>query len=303
MKANIAFPFITIPDGLVDFSPWMMGTKDEPLYPASDILENWDYAKDLEVSCGVTLVTNEISNHLHIPLDDLRLKVFLRAGTGKGRFPRKIWELDHKEITSDSGKVELRGQLEGSVLSSKLHLECLIVLNSVPEASHPLSPKKSGSRLWSRQKDILLEDGGDSRFPIESLSFKSAFPGKPHEMAPWYFHWHQGNYHMDFAGATRLYVNEDCVRMHEKIVAGDPLILQSVMYDVISQILAAAVADEVFWEDLHEYSEESIGGQADYWLGMAFPVMPADLIQSLLRNSPGIFNAAILSVAEIGGDL
>lgn len=301
MRGNMAFPFVTIPDELVQFSPWMIGTVNEPLYQASEVLENWDYARDLEVVCELNLCPKVISDHLQIPMDDMRLEVCVRAGTGKGRLPRTVWEIDRREINSQSGTIRMSGQLKGSGLSARLHLECLILIASAPGLCAPISPKKPGSRLWSRQCDILLEDGGDSRFPMESVSFKSAFPGKPYEGAPWYFYWHPGTYHMDFAGSTRLYVNNDRDRMHERIVEGDPLFLQPVVYDVISQILAVAVADELFWQELAEYSEESIGGQARHWLGMAFSGMNPETIKSMLKYEPGAFNATILSVAEMEG--
>ncbi len=302
MRDNMAFPFITIPDELVEFSPWMIGPVDEPLQPANAIFENWDYARDIEVCCGLNLRITDLSDHLQIPLHELRLEVVGRAGTGKGRFPKTVFEIDRRDINSASAKIEIRGKVKGSILSARLNLECAIILASAPGSCQPFSPMKPGSRLWSRHIDILLEDGGDSRFPMESVSFKSAFPGKPHQGAPWYFYWYHGNYHMDFAGSTRLYVNRDMARMHERIVEGDPFILQPVVYDVMSQILEVAAADDLFWENFSEYSEGSIGAQAVHWLGMAFPGKSHESIKSLLKNDPGCFHSSILSVAEMEDD-
>jgi len=186
------------------------------------------------------------------------------------------------------------------VLSSRLHLECLIVLSDSPAKYQAASPVKVGSRLWSKQFDVLLEDGGDSRFPMESLSFRDAFSGEPHELAPWYFYWSPGNYDMDFTGATRLYVNTDTVEMHKLLVAGDPVALQSVVYDVFGQLLAGAVSDEYFWSGIHDFHEGSVGGQLRNWLDMAFPGKPMGAVQSLYRHKPGAFNAAVLSVADMG---
>lgn len=302
MRGNTAFPFITIPDELVEFSPWMAGTKDEPLHPAASILENWDYARDLEVRCGVTLSPEKIANQLQIPLDQLSLEIVMRAGTGKGRFPRRVWVLDRMVMSSGTEAIQMRGLLNSSKLSARLHLECSIFLASVPTGGQLVSPVKPGSRLWSSAYDILLEDDGDSRFPMESMSFRSTFSGQPYESAPWYFCWLPGDYEMDFAGATRLYVNMDKVAMHQRIVDGDSIILQPVVYDVISQILSGAVNDENFWNGIHSYPEGSVGGQARNWLELAFPDKPMASIKTLLQMDPGAFNAAILSVAEMGGD-
>ena len=302
MRANMAFPFITIPDELIGFSGWMIGSVNEPLFQATEILENWDYARDIEVSCSLKLCPEALSEHLKIPLGELQLEAICRAGTGKGRFPRTVCEFARREINSASGRIEMTGQLAGSELSARLHLECSIVLSSSPGLRQPLSPVKPGSRLWSEQFDILLEDGGDSRFPMESVSFRSVFSGKAYQSAPWYFHWHPGNYQMDFAGSTRLYINSDNRRMHERIVEGDSMFLQPVLYDVISQIVSAAVADDHFWEEVSGYSEGSIGGQAVHWLGMAFPGLNPESIKSMLRYQPGDFHAALLSVAEMEGE-
>ncbi len=51
--SRIALPFLTFPNELVNFSGWMIGPPGEPLSPASDILENWDYEQDIQVNVHV----------------------------------------------------------------------------------------------------------------------------------------------------------------------------------------------------------------------------------------------------------
>ena len=43
-------------------------------------------------------------------------------------------------------------------------------LDAEPASPGVLSPAMAGARLWTDRKDILLEDGGAARFPLETIS-------------------------------------------------------------------------------------------------------------------------------------
>ena len=51
--SRVAFPFLVLPDEVIDFSGWMIGPPGEPLSPATEILENWDYEQDIQVNIHV----------------------------------------------------------------------------------------------------------------------------------------------------------------------------------------------------------------------------------------------------------
>lgn len=307
MRRTTALPFITIPDELVDFSGFSAASPGELLRKGEIAIENWDYQNNVAVGCTASVLMDKVAQHLKIPEKNLRLDFVLSVGTGKGRFPKKFDELARTVVSAGGGRVELRGTLEGSKLSSRLLLRCSIVLASKPDGAQPVSPAKPGSRLWTVQTDVLLEEPGDFRFPTEALSFKESFRDKPYRDAPWYFKWYPGNFEYDFAGATRLYVNTDVDVIRQRIDERDPLLLQPMMYDVISQILVCALDDEGFCgapSEGYDYDEGSVGYFARNWLKLAFPEMPRnyDYIRGLLKKSPGEFHARLLAVAEMRGD-
>jgi len=82
MNSRFALPFLTLPEETVKFDGWRIGDPGEPLLAAQDVLENWDYARDLEIACTIAFDWLRASNALQLPTDKLQLKVALVIGTG-----------------------------------------------------------------------------------------------------------------------------------------------------------------------------------------------------------------------------
>lgn len=300
MKRRTAFPFLTLPDGTVSFTGWMLGDPGYPLQPAGDILEGWDYERDLEVSAGLKVDFRLAAEALGVSADDLRLGVVLRTGTGAGTLPRRFDMLATGRLSSGEPETILSGVLNSSKLSGRLRLDLGIVLQSASVRQNILSPAAAGARLWSRYTDVLLEDGGDSRFPIELVSFGECFRGMPHVHAPWYVDWKPGQVHADFGGSVRLYVNSDIPEIADRFVSGDPLTLQAMLSDVMSQMVESTIALEDAEDLMNDCAEGSVGHQVRGWLDLAFPGQSILNIRSISEHTPGRFRAALLSASDLG---
>lgn len=300
MNSRVAFPFLVLPESAVDFKGWMIGDPGQPLQPAGDILENWDYARDLEASAHISLDWPMVAGALQLPASELRLKVVLVVGTGTGRFPRRQDRL--RELILDAGTpvAKLSSIIPGHSLSGRLKLSLLVLLDGPTESGMKLSPVTRGSRLWSATHDILIEDGGASRFPMETLSFSRAFKGQPQENAPWYLHWRPNALSADFSGGVRLYVNSDREEVLVRFVAGDGPTLQAMLGDVISQMTASVLDQDDVGEVLAESEAGSVGAQIRGWLSLAFPDQDLSGIRAMRDQIPGRFRAAILAAADLG---
>src|SRR6056297_2406467 len=114
MTKRVAFPFLTIPDDMVEFGGWLIGDPGHPLHPAGDVLDGWDYERDLEVAARLRLDLGRVSHALQIPRADLRLVALLKAGTGAGTLPKRVDRLSSVPIGDDIGEVELSGDLTAS---------------------------------------------------------------------------------------------------------------------------------------------------------------------------------------------
>ncbi|MBV4522636.1 hypothetical protein KVG88_21470 [Pseudomonas sp. SWRI74] len=297
--SRIALPFLTLPNELVDFSGWMIGPPGEPLFPASDILENWDYEQDVQVNIHVHIDFTEAADRLGIDAADLKLAVVLVAGTGSGSLPRRVDRLKTAVIDIDEPAVTLEATIPGRTLSGQLQLSLRIVLAAPVDSGSLLSPKQQGARLWQHHKNILIEDGGDSRFPIELASFSESFKARPEQYAPWLVDWNPTALDADFSGNVRLYVNSDIERICSRFVEGDALTLQAMVADVMTQIIEAAIDVEDAAE-LYRYEEGSIGYQARAWMEMSFPGQSMENIRQLRSYAPGKFKALILATADFG---
>ncbi|HFS0486014.1 TPA: hypothetical protein ACHYXU_004806 [Pseudomonas aeruginosa] len=297
--SRIALPFLALSNEVVNFSGWVIGPPNEPLSPASDILENWDYEQDIQVNAKVEIDFPAAAQMLEIDPGVLRLAVVMVAGTGAGTLPRRIDRLQTTIIDANNTSVAVDAVVPGRTLSGQLQLSLRILLDSPIDAGNVLSPKQRGARLWQSQKNILIEDGGDSRFPIELASFSESFKGRPEQHTPWLVEWNPTTLDADFSGNVRLYINSDNELITERFVEGDPLTLQTMVADVMTQMIEAAVAseDEV---ELAQYEEGSIGYQARVWMEIAFSGQSLDSIRQMRTYKPGKFRAAILAIADFG---
>lgn len=300
MNPRVAFPFLLLPDDAVRFDGWLIGDPGQPLQPANELLENWDYARDLEVAATVAFDWRSASAGLQLPADRLRLSLSLVAGTGTGHLPRRQDRLAEIIVDQSSDEVHLSGILPGMLLSGRLRLSLIATLDAPCDAGTVLSPKLRGARLWDSQHDILIEDGGDSRFPVETVSFSQLFKGKPQERAPWYLHWRPGALQTDFSGGIRLYVNSDRPEILARFAAGDGPTLQAIMGDVVSQMVASALDQEDAAEVLQDCDEGSAGRQIRQWLDLGFPGQETASIKALRDQNPGAFRAAILAASDMG---
>lgn len=298
MKRKSAFPFQVLPGESVRVGSWMLGDRGEPLERAGDILENWDYARDLEVRLDLEVDLELASASLGIEIDELKLDVVLKAGTGSGKIPRRVDVLARRAVEKVSPKTTLIGLIESGNLSGRLSLECGVLLGEVSSIAGALTPRWKGARLWETKREVLIEDGGASRFPIETVSFTENFRGAPHEHAPWYVDWKPDRWHLDFGGAVRLYVNSDIREVEERVTAGDPLTLQAILGDTINQIISSVLAAPDGEELLDDCGEGSLGNQVSHWIETAFPGQSMKSIASLRSHRPGRFHAAVLGAAD-----
>lgn len=299
--SRIAFPFLVLPNDVVNFSGWMIGSPDEPLFPAKDILENWDYEQDIQIQAHLEINFAKAAHKLGIDAVNLKLAAVLIAGTGVGSLPRRLERLSTEIIDVNCPTVTLGAVIQGSILSGQLDLILRLVLESPLEAKNPLSPNQRGALLWQIQKNILLEDGGDSRFPTELASFSESFKGRPEQYAPWFVEWNPTNLDADFSGNVRLYINSDNEKITKRFVDGDQLTLQTMLADVMAQMIEV-VLDTNSEEELDKYEEGSIGYQTRIWIEMSFLGQQLDNIRQMRKIKPGKFKSLILTAADFGED-
>jgi hypothetical protein len=300
VNRKIAFPFLTLPYESVTLGQWLVGDPGEPLVGAKDILDGWDYARDLELSVDIEIDFKTASASLAIEAEYLGLEAIFRVGTGVGAYPRKVITLARHPLTIESPSATMTGIVRSSQLSGRLQLQVSVVLAEVPKRRGRLSPGFAAARLWSETKDILLEDGGQGRFPLESVSFSEIFAGRNYCTAPWYLLWHPDTWDTDVSGALRLYINSDCSDFQKRIVQCDRLALQIVMADVAKQLIVALLNDSDAADHLDEYSDGTVGAQVRQWLERMFSGSSLEVVRSELAFRPGQFYATVLAGMELG---
>ena len=297
--SNIALPFLTLPQSAVLEEQVLVGAKGNPLSPAADFYHGWDYAQDLDVRVHLTVDAEAAALALGLRPEDLELSTILHAGTGPGTVARIGWELARGVINHQENKVILDATIPGKLLSSRLQLTLSVVLGALPDSRSALSPHIPGSRLWSSRRDILLEDGGDARFPVELTSFRQTFAGQLHSAAPWYVDWRPNSLEADFGGSVRVYVNSDNETLAQRFAEGDHLTLQAILADVMGQMISSVILQDDADTSLAQCSEGSVGQQVLFWLDSAFPGHSTSAVSKIMLDKPQDFRATILALASM----
>lgn len=301
MTATFALPFLCLPDEALTLARWMIGRSGEPLGPIKPVFDEWDYAADIEIGGSLSIDMQAAAEILSIPEDQLKFAVVLKIGSGRGRFPRTVERVSTRLLDASTEQpVALHAVIPGNTLSGRLHVRVDLLLATPADSASILSPTRPGSRLWSHEFSVELEDGGDSRFPIEVVSFVETFPEHRHVSAPWYLSWKPGGFVADFGGSTRLYINSDHAGLAERVIEGDTLTLQAILGDVMLQMVGTALDVEDLPDQLDVCEEGSVGAQIAGWLDLAFPGRDISEVRNIRRNLPGLFHASIHAAAELG---
>jgi hypothetical protein len=296
--SRIAFPFLTLDQTAVSPEPWILLEDGEETI-AEAWLPDWDPARDLRIRRLLTTDLDRAAELLSMPIDDGALELVVRVGTGIGNMPRRILGTFRQPLSRKEPAVVVDELVSGRTLSQRLLLETLVLLRR-PGSAAPLSPNRSGSKLWSDRLDLRLE-GEEPRFPMEAISFLDRFAGRPEAHAPWLLHWTPGNLHRDFGGSVRLYLNSDRADVTERLLAGDRATAQVVLADVMTQIISTSLRQGDFERVVAEADPCSIAGRAAFWIGLAFPGQDIAAIRSMLDLRPSTFHAGVLAAADIAG--
>lgn len=293
---HIAFPFLTLGEDLVRAAAWRRMDDAGSLLPVDSLIEGWDYARNIRVERSVLIDEAVDDRTLGFDANDALFDLIVRIGTGPGSMPRRVRVL-HRTSIRPGSPVLIDHVISGSELSQRLYLETIIVLREGSTPTSRLAPRLPASILWRDVIDVQLE-GQAPRFPMEFVSFAERFAGRPERTAPWFLHWLPGQLHRDFGGAVRLFLNHDRRDFMERFVAGDPLTLQTVLADVITQIVGHVIRHEDLSDILSDAEPSSVAGHVSTWLQLAFPGFDFAGVRSMQEVAPGRFHAAILAMAD-----
>lgn len=291
---SIAYPFLRIRDPDVIATPWerIVGGR-AALLP--EYIDDWDSAGELKVRRELKVNMPAVATSLGLDPEGLRLRALVTVGTGGHREDRQRRRWWAGDFTADASEREIEFTVEGHELSQRFALRTQLLFWGPVNSGGPLSPKRPGLRLWDHQFRGRVEPE-ESRFPIESVSFGSAFPDS--REALWRLEWSPGEISDPFAGAFRLLVNEDDPLFITRLSAGDPTTIRLLMGSVRIQITRGVLANTAFTDELASESGESIAGAVRRWLTLAFPNQDLGTIRSAAVLDPARFDAALAAVSE-----
>ena len=297
-RTGHAYPFLVLSADCINETKLLLGRKGDPLSAVGEVFEDWDYNTDLSVLAAIDLDWDAAMAKLECDPDLTTLSCVLSIGTGQGRNPRIRWTAARETLSAAKSHCQIVHDIRGLDLSGSLHLQFSLLLADSSGVVSDFAPIKAGSRLWTLEHSVLLEGGGDARFPLESLSFSSSPHLGNYSSAPWYVQWSDGPLQADYSAAVRLLVNTDCTDWYERILDGDPLILQAMVADV-ALLLCTHTVTEAETEEARSCESGSVGHQIGIWLEQAFGSLGHQTLQQLLEIDPAGFRASILAACEL----
>ena len=299
MNRRIAFPFFTLSDSAIEARPWLIALDGGDPAAAGEFLAHWDRSTAITLQRSLRVDLGIASADLGIPEEELCLAVVTRVGTGPGRLPRLVVQSDRREVSPSDPEVKIHLQEKGERLSTVLDLFTEIVLSNAPTRCDLLSPRQVGDRLWYDRQRTRLE-GEEPRFPLEVVDLQAMLGNVPAAAAPWYLHWSPRDWARDFYGAIRLFLNSSCEEVVQRVESRDPLTLQAILADVMSQVCEGLLVDSQADAIIAQCEQGSLGAQAGSWLKLAWPGKDVAFARAVLANRPSEFRATFLALAELG---
>lgn len=299
MNRRVAFPFLTLSEAAVEASAWEISLDGVEWSAAGEFLPHWDSASDIRIRRTLHLDPERAASDLGIPVHQLVVAASVRIGTGQGRLPRQVLSRTRRELRSGETSWEFEQTIEGRRLSMIFDLQTEFHLANAPAETSALSPVHPGDRLWSETIRVRLE-GEEPRFPIETVDLAQMLGGGIAGAAQWHLHWSPGDWTRDFHGAVRLYLNAKSGETLQRIEDEDPVTIQFLLGDVMSQICERFLADPEAERMMDASEPGSLGAQAATWLRKAWPGKDASFIRSVLESRPGVFRSTMLALAEPG---
>lgn len=295
MTRRSAAPFHQLSDDAVRAGAWFHDLNETGRAPVEALLPNWDYGATLRLDRTFGVDWSRAADDLSLG-DAFDLELMVEVGSGRGSLPREAVMVERVLLAHGCGDQHVEIAAPSRLLSHQLVLRSSIALARTGRALDRLAPQELGSRLWSERLTTRLE-GDDPRLPMEVVDFGQHFAGRPQRHAPWFVNWSPAAAHRDFRGALRLYLNAEQSEVLDRVQAQDPLVLQAIMSDVVSQVCEGLLRDVEHEASLQEVEDGTLADQARHWLERAFGGL--DEARSVLSQRPGEFRAAILASVRL----
>ena len=284
-------------DYAVQAARWELALNEGEFMDAGDFLPDWDSASSIRARRTVRIDFDLASAELGVACEELHLALMASIGTGAGRLPRLVTHRERLEYDADQSDIQVQLEVTGSSLSMVIDLVTEVVLARVAATSNALSPARVGDRVWNDRQRVRVE-GQELRFPIEAVDLRGMIGDPAVEAAPWFVHWSPGDWTRDFHGAFRLFLNSGSPEINQSIENEDPLVLQAIMADAITQLCEGLLRTSDTEDLLAECDPGTMGSQARSWLDLAWPGRDLSFARSVLDNKPNEFRAALLAAAQ-----
>ena len=290
MPSVRTYPYLRPQHGSIQTEDWRLrvGGLDDVL---EEMLPYWDPTTPLRLARRITVNADAVRADCQ-----LGQRAVLRAalvwscpGTGlRGR--GSIVDLG----PGDEQVVELALDLDGALLSDRVHLETQILLARAAHAGR-LGAHQPGSILWSDPFTVLLE-GASTRFPSEWLDFCAAawLPAD----AGWFLDWDPDDLHAPVLAGLQLKLNSNHEAVRAAVSAIQPLAVEkairnAIWFDVARTLIVAALDNPQFGSSTAAFEEGSIGAAIRRLIRMQFPGDTVEGLAQYRRSQPLRFEALL----------
>lgn len=294
MARRFALPFRTALATDVEPSVWHYEREpDVPVKVAASI-PGWDYLMPLKLRREVVVHTDRLRTACGLSSEsEIRLVVTIHSAQSRYR----AVHYQSGPLAEERSAQSVRCVLDSTKLAGDILIDTEIVLMRNAGPRKAFLAHLPGSRLFSERLVVELE-GSSSRMPTEIAKFSDQFGWLAAPRAPWYVTCGV-SLHAPVMSALRLYINSEEPAFAEAARGADPLVVTLLGADVTRRILLAALDDDQFVRETHDYAEGTLGEVAGRLLGMCFGDRDPAAVKAMCKQDGARFDAAIQSVMNV----
>lgn len=276
----------------VQAEDWLLH-QDGELQGWPDLIPDWDYNLDIEVSRTVVVDAGRVRQECRLP-EDCKLAV-AAVWQASGTALRGL--IGSCVLTDDAvpQQVSVRGVVPGREAAGALTVRMQLLLSRSSTVEALLVPSLAGTVLWEDSWQLNLE-GEASRFPIEVVDFQSVLWAPAG--AGWHLAWNPHDLRLPLSATLTLYINA----AHSGVLGAvsgrsrnseSDAIRAAIYYDVGRALVRGALNSAEFMEDPDGFSEGTLGSAVRNLIHLLFPGDRPESLQSTMRERCEFFDSMI----------
>jgi hypothetical protein len=294
MAKRYALPFRTALSTDVELSVWHYEREPDVPVKIGTSIPGWDYLMPLKLRREAIVNAARLRTSCGLS-QNIEIRLVVTVHSPQSRY-RAVHYLSNP-LGDDRNTESVRCAIDSANLAGDFIIDTEVVLMRSAGPRKAFVAHLAGSRLFADRLIVELE-GSSSRMPTELAKFSEQLAWLKALRAPWYVSCVL-NLHAPVMNGLRVYVNSEEPSFAEAARRADPHVVTLLGADVTRRILLAALNDDEFLNEAHDYAEGSLGEVAARLLSACFGNLDPAAVKAIAEHDGAKFDAIIQSSMNV----